>query len=139
MKYEETVIETPRFTQKYKEAINEDYLVGTQCQDCGSTFLPPRSICKDCKSPRTKFIEITAEKGTLLTYTIIHVAPPSLQHMAPYVVGIVELETGQRLTAIILGDPAELKIGKKVLLSFDSETKGPGRLRFRLLPDDHSD
>ncbi len=135
MEYKESTITTSRFTQKYKEAIDQDYLVGTQCQDCGATFLPPRPICRDCKSPRTKLVEITAEKGSLLTYTIIHVAPPSLQHMAPYVVGIVELETGQRLTAIILGDPAELEIGKNVLLSFDLDTKGPGRLRFRLLPE----
>ena len=139
MKYKETSITTPRFTQKYKEAINEDYLVGTQCQDCGATFLPPRPICKDCKSPRTKLIEITADKGVLLTYTTIYVAPPALQEMAPYVVGIVELKTGQRVTSIILGDPEELEIGKKVLLSFDPNIRGSGRLRFRLLPDDFDD
>lgn len=132
---EKKVLSLDRFTSMYIDGVNKELLIGSQCTNCGAVYLPPRPICVECKSPNMKFVEITSKKGKLLTYTIIHVGPPKFSDILPYVVGIVELDSGQKLTAIIEGDHDKLAIGKRVELSYDKEFKGTSRLRFRLIDE----
>jgi len=49
-----------------------------------------------------------------LTYTIIHTPPEKIMAQAPYVLGIVELGEGTRLTSQIICSPEEAEIGMKV-------------------------
>ena len=57
--------------------------------------------------------------GTVMTYTVIRVAPSQFTDEAPYAVGVVELDGGARLTAQIVDVPLEqIKIGQKVKVEF---------------------
>ncbi len=132
---EKKVLELSRFTATYTEGLEKGLLVGSQCTNCGAVYLPPRPICLDCKSTNMQLLEITSKNGKLLTYTIIHIGPPQFRDILPYVVGIVELDSGQRITAFIEGEHSKLAIGKRVELSLDPERKGNSRLRFRLVDE----
>jgi uncharacterized OB-fold protein len=58
-------------------------------------------------------------KGKLLTYTVIHVAPEQFQDEVPYAVGIIQLENGAKLPGKITDVPDDqLKIGMNLTINF---------------------
>ncbi len=60
-----------------------------------------------------------ADKGKVISYTIIRVPPQQFADQAPYAVGIVELEDGIKLTGQIVDcDFNDLKTGMKVKIEF---------------------
>jgi uncharacterized OB-fold protein len=48
-----------------------------------------------------------ASTGRLYSWTRIHAAPKAFRDLAPYVVGIVDLDDGIRLAAVILSAPEQ--------------------------------
>jgi len=58
-------------------------------------------------------------KGTVVTYTIIHDAPAQFELQKPYVMGIIEMDEGVRLTSQLIDvKPEDVKIGMKVQATF---------------------
>jgi scaffold protein (connect acetoacetyl-CoA thiolase and HMG-CoA synthase) len=58
-------------------------------------------------------------KGTVVTYTIIHDAPAQFELQKPYVMGIIEMDEGVRLTSQLINvKPEDVKIGMKVQATF---------------------
>ena len=58
-------------------------------------------------------------RGTVVSWTVIHDAPAAYEMMKPYVLAIVEMEEGCRLTSQIIDvDPASVKIGMQVEAAF---------------------
>jgi len=62
--------------------------------------------------------------GTLLTYSIIQVAPTAFQSLVPYTVGIVQLTEGPRLPAMIRVPEKDLKVGLALRAAFDEPLSG---------------
>lgn len=103
--------------QFYRFMAQEKLMVG-KCKKCGKIHLPPRPLCDNCYGTEFTWNEISG-KGKLLTYTIIHVAPPQFQAFAPYAVGIVKLNNGLRLPGMISGIQHDhLKIGTEMTIDF---------------------
>jgi len=89
-----------------------------RCKACKFICFPPRLVCPRCGAREFETTKL-AGTGTVLTYTIIRVAPEGFEDQVPYAVGIAELEDGVKLTAQIVDcDFASLKIGLKVRLEF---------------------
>ena len=60
-----------------------------------------------------------ADRGKVLTFTIIHTPPPEYADLAPFAIGIVELDDGARFTTQIVDvDPNEVKTGMRVKVEF---------------------
>jgi uncharacterized OB-fold protein len=58
-------------------------------------------------------------KGKVVTYTVIHDAPAQFEMQKPYVMAIVEMEEGVRLTSQIIDvKPENVTIGMKVQACF---------------------
>jgi uncharacterized OB-fold protein len=103
--------------QFYKNMLNGK-LLGGRCKKCGKVHVPPRPLCSDCFGKEFEWIELSP-KGKLLTYTVIHVAPPQFQGMTPYAVGIVKLENGVNIPGMIRGVNIEqIKIGMPLTIDF---------------------
>jgi len=78
-------------------------------------------MCTNCFSRELEWVQLE-NRGKLLTYTIIHVAPEQFQSMAPYAYGIVELENGLRLPGIIRGiDHEKIKVGIGLEVDFETD------------------
>ena len=93
--------------------------MAAKCNKCGTLLLPPRPVCTTCLSKDFEWIELK-RKGKLLTYTVIYVAPPQFESIAPYTVGIVKLEDGPNLPGMINGvEPEKIKVGMEVKVDFD--------------------
>ncbi len=101
----------PRFWRKQIARYN---LVGTYCKACEEYFYPPRNLCPTCRREGEIGEFKFNGKGELVTYTVIHTASDGFEGQTPYVLGIVQLEEGPRLTSQIVGDPKEMHIGLKV-------------------------
>ena len=52
--------------------------------------------------------------GEIVTYTVIHTAAEGFEGMTPYVLAIVQLEEGPRLTTQVVADVKDMSIGMKV-------------------------
>jgi len=94
--------------------------MAAKCSKCGAMLLPPRSLCTKCFSTDFEWVELSG-RGTLLSYTVIHVSPPQFESMAPYIVGIVKLEEGPSLPGMIRGvEPEKIRIGMTLTVDFDT-------------------
>ena len=104
---------------RYWREIPQRYrLEANKCNSCGKINFPPRLICSVCQSKDLEKTKL-AEKGKVLTYTIIRVPPRQFVDQAPYAVGIVELDDGVKITGQIVDCNFEdIKIGLNVKIEF---------------------
>jgi len=104
---------------RYWREIPQRYrLEAARCTECGLNTFPPRLICPGCGSTDFEKAKLP-DTGTILTYTVIRVAPSQFVDEAPYAVGIVELEGGTRITTQITDIPLDqIAIGQKVKVEF---------------------
>ena len=106
----------PRF---WREIPNRYNLVGARCGNCNKILFPPRSICPFCRRMGKLEPYRLKRRGKVLSYTVIHVAAEGFEDQVPYVLAIIELEDGPRLTAQITDcNPDEIKIGDEVEIVF---------------------
>lgn len=106
--------------QFYKYMLNGKFMAG-KCRKCGKVHLPPRPLCDKCFSKEFEWIELP-KTGKLLTYTIIHVAPPQFQGIIPYAVGIIQLENGLKIPGMIkMVQPEQIRIGMPLTMDFETQ------------------
>lgn len=111
--------ESPFTIEQFYTYVSQGKLMGGKCKKCGKVHLPPRPLCDNCLSNEFEWVELP-QKGKLLTYTIIHVAPAQFQKMAPYAVGIVQLGSNLKILGIIRGIATEqIKIGMPLKIEFE--------------------
>jgi hypothetical protein len=110
---------TEPFTiEQFYKFLAQGKLMAGKCQRCGKIHLPPRPLCDNCFSQEFTWTEVSG-KGKLVTYTVIHIAPQQFQALAPYAVGIVQLENGLKIPGMISGvAPEQLKIGMDLTIDF---------------------
>jgi len=115
--------EQPLFTiEQFYKNINQGKLLGGKCKKCGAIHLPPRILCDRCFAKDFEWAEIP-KRGKLLTYTIIHVAPPLFQQMTPYAVGIIQLGDGLKIPGMIRDiEHEKIRIGMELNIKFDTST-----------------
>lgn len=105
--------------EQFYKNISQKKLMGGKCRKCGKIHLPPRPLCDKCLSTEFEWVELP-QNGKLLTYTIIHVAPPQFQNIAPYAVGIIQLENGVKIPGMIKGVPLDkIKVGMPLKMEFE--------------------
>ena len=105
---------TARFWREIPSRYN---MIGSKCGNCGREFFPPRPLCPEChrkslgKMQRHQF----SGKGEIVSFSIVHQPPREFQVEVPYVVAIVELAKGVRVTGqVVECVPGDVKIGMKV-------------------------
>jgi len=98
----------------FADYLHKGKLMGTRCKQCGEIFFPPRADCLKCINDEVEWIEFSG-RGTLQSFTKIFAAPTGFEDMAPYIIGVVDLEEGGRLLAWVEGIPDdEITIGMPV-------------------------
>jgi uncharacterized protein len=94
-------------TTPYWDAAREGKLLIKQCRACGKPFFYPRAYCPVCWSPDTEWLEASG-RARVYTFTIVYQNDlPPFRDRVPYVVAVVELEEGVRMTANVEGCPPE--------------------------------
>ena len=99
---------------KFADELHKGNLVGSECKKCGERSFPPRADCAECMSDDFKLVKIKP-RGILVTFTIINSPPAGFEDIAPYTLGLVDLEEGGRLLSWFENTrPEDIKIGMKV-------------------------
>jgi len=109
---------TPRFWREIPSRYN---LLGTKCGNCGTLDFPPRAVCPRCgrKSVGKMMKQKLSGVGTVISYTVVYDAPSSFDLLKPYVLAVIELKEGARLTSQIIDvEPGDVKIGMQVKAAF---------------------
>ena len=108
----------PRFWREIPSRYN---LYGSKCGSCGALDFPPRAVCPRCGRKSVGKMERVKLKGrgTIVSYTVVHEAPAQYEMMKPYVLAIIEMEEGCRLTSQVIDvEPSKVKIGMRVESAF---------------------
>jgi len=96
-------------------------LIGTRCAGCNTLYFPQKDSCSnpacDAKAPVLAHLPAL---GTLYSYTIQRYQPPALfriDNWEPYIIGLVELDEGVRVMAMLTGiSEDQLRIGMDLRL-----------------------
>jgi len=89
-------------------------LLGSFCEACSTHYFPPREICPKCRRKGKIKGKKLGGKGKVYSFTEIRVAPRGMELQVPYVMAIIELEEGVRVTGQIVNPAAEVSIGTPV-------------------------
>lgn len=110
----------------YERFLGEEKLMGSKCSECGSHFVPPRSICINCHASNMEWVQMKG-RGRLAAFTCISIPPPFMiaqgyNRKNPYCTGVVELEEGARVDARIegvdAGKPEDINVGMPLKVKF---------------------
>ncbi len=87
----------PRFWREIRQRYKG---IGTQCGVCERVYFPPREVCPICGRDSMgdmKEREVGG-KGKVVTFTEVHEPMPDFKILAPYIMAIVEMDEGVRMT-----------------------------------------
>lgn len=112
-------------SQPYWNAARERRLVIRKCKACGSLHFMPRHLCPICWSDQLEWIDAKGT-GTVHSFTVIRRASsPAFAPKTPYVVALIDLDEGPRMTANVLGEDAlSVRIGDRVKVTFEDRGGG---------------
>lgn len=106
---------SPRY---WREVPARYRLEGVRCTECDHVAYPARQICPACRSRALESVTLSPH-GTVVTSTVIHVAPDDLADQAPYAMAIIETSEGARLMAQVVDcDPDDVAPGMAIDLEF---------------------
>jgi uncharacterized OB-fold protein len=91
--------------------------LGSKCGVCEKVFFPPRVVCDNCgRKSIGKMTPLQLKgHGTVFTFSVVHEAPRGFETQIPYVVGLIEMDEGVKLTAQIVDcEPEDVHIGMRV-------------------------
>jgi uncharacterized OB-fold protein len=113
-----------RESQPYWDGTQEHKFRLQHCAACGKARHYPRPVCPHCFSMEAEWKD-AAVTGAIHTWTICH-HPFNFffKAQAPYIVAMVDMDAGVRVNAPLRGvSEADLKIGKRVTMQFETATK----------------
>ncbi len=103
---------------------NRYNLVGKKCNNCDSVYFAPRMICSKCNPPQETVDFKLSGLGEVVSFSLVNVPPEEHAAMAPYVLAIVQLKDGPKLTTQIVDcTEKEMKIGMPVEAVFRKITE----------------
>jgi uncharacterized OB-fold protein len=92
-----------------------------KCRACEKWIWYPRPFCPACEAWDVEWRQASG-RGTLYSYSIVHRAMKGWEARAPYVLAMVDLDEGPRLTAtlaIAAPTPENVRIGMRVRVGFE--------------------
>jgi uncharacterized OB-fold protein len=105
------VTERPIHLKAFLEEARAGRPTGIRCARCGALALPPKEFCEQCRERDWQPVPLDGA-GTLVSFTVIRVAPRGRGGEVPYAIGVVRLTEGVSLLGRIVDVPFDsLKAG----------------------------
>jgi uncharacterized OB-fold protein len=119
-------------TQPFWGAARQHRLSIQRCRSCEQYVFYPRPLCPHCGSADLEWRDVSG-RGTVYSYTIARRATARpFEPDVPYVIAIVELEEGPRMTTNIVGcPPDDVRIGMAVVAQFEDASDEITLVKFR--------
>jgi len=98
-------------TAPFWDAARSGRLTLQHCDACGKTVFYPRAICPHCWSDRLRWRDASG-RARLKSFSVVHrPGHPAWGAVAPYAIGLVELEEGPTMLSHILVPLDRLAVG----------------------------
>ncbi|HUM14819.1 MAG TPA: OB-fold domain-containing protein [Candidatus Nitrosotalea sp.] len=81
-------------------------LTGIRCGRCGALAIPPKEFCEQCQHREWQPVPLGGT-GTIVSHTVIRVAPRGRGGEVPYAVAVVRLDEGVSLLGRVVDIPFE--------------------------------
>ena len=116
----------------FYQFLAEKKLMASRCKKCNATYLPPHPICNKCFGDEMEWVELKGN-GKLAAFTAIAVGPSytieeGYGRNNPYLVGVVELEEGPKISGRVKGidanKPQSIKVGTPLTIEFLEPEEG---------------
>ena len=102
----------------WRERRGKYLALGIECMDCGTKHFPVTDNCPNCDNNNLQEYKL-AENGTVLHFTTVTNTANEMMFNAPYIIALIELIDGIRITGQIVDCKYEdLKEGMKVRMVF---------------------
>ncbi len=132
--YRKPLPEPSETSRPFWEGVRARELRLQRCRDCGKHVFYPRAICPFCLSEYLEWVTASG-KGKVYSHTVVRRAMhPAFREDLPYVLAIVELDEGPRLTTNIVGvEPEGVRVDMRVRAAYDDVTPDITLLKFEPL------
>jgi len=119
-------------SRPFWEAAHRHELSLQHCRDCALFIYYPRHLCPHCLGSNLEWRALSGH-GTIYSFTIVRrTTSKAFVADVPYVLAIVELAEGPRLTTNIVGCvPEHVRCGMPVIVSYDDVTPAVTLVKFR--------
>jgi uncharacterized OB-fold protein len=103
-----------------------------RCGRCNAYRFPPGVLCPECWSTDCEWVRVSG-RGKVYSFVVYHRAyHPAFATELPYLVAVVELDEGPRLTTNIVGcNPGAVHCGMAVDVVFEDVTPATALPQFR--------
>lgn len=122
-------------TEGFWDSARRHQLAIQRCASCARFNHAPSRACPACGSEDLRYVPVSG-RGQIYSYTVISDPPgPGFRDLVPFVVGVVELAEQPRLlmvTNLVGIDPAQLRIGLDVEVTFEDITDDCALPQFRV-------
>jgi enoyl-CoA hydratase/carnithine racemase/uncharacterized OB-fold protein len=107
------------WTRQFWKATKQNKLLVQHCNDCNSNIFFPKKVCPECWSENLTWIE-SSGKAKVYTFTVmLDMVEPKFMADLPYVIAMVDLDEGIRMTTRIVNcKPENVAIGMNVEVVF---------------------
>jgi hypothetical protein len=112
--------EVDQDSEPYWQSLRNEAAKLQQCSSCGRFRFPPSPSCYYCGALEANWVEISG-RGAVHTWAVIHhPIDKRLAEEVPFVVVLVDLEEGPRISGRLIGGEREaLAIGMPVTVRYD--------------------
>jgi uncharacterized protein len=126
-------------TKPFWDAAKRGELWIKRCKDCGQFHYYPRVVCPNCFSRNVEWVKSTG-KGQLYTYNINVRTAPGWENNPNYIIAMVTLDEGPRITSNLVGIPFDqdpvkmaqhIQIGMPVEVTFEELSEEISVPRFK--------
>ena len=114
----------------YWEAARKHQLQLQHCGACNAFIYYPRDRCPTCFSKQLEWKPVSG-RGKVYSYTIVRRASTRSFGDGPYVLAIVQLEEGPRMTTNIVAAPEQVRVDMPVTVCFDDVTPDHTLVKFK--------
>jgi len=113
----------------FREIKDNGRIMGTRCEKCSLTYVPPRIYCERCFEGLKEWVAVPST-GTAHTYTIAHFDLDGAKLPEPAIIAMVQLDGVYGGLVHQLGEvrPEEVKIGMSVEVVFKDKAERVGSI-----------
>jgi uncharacterized protein len=104
--------------KEQRDAFRDGRIMGFHCDACSFEQVSPMVRCPECHSAQIS-TRAFANQGTVVSYTIQHVAAEAFLNEVPFAFAVIQLDDGPRMSGWIpfISRASELPTGQKVVFT----------------------
>ena len=106
-------------SEPFWEATRDRRLLAQRCATCDRYIWYPREHCPGCLGTDLEWAELSGN-GTIYTFNVMRKpGNPMMADAVPYVIALVDLDEGVRMTSNIVGtEPEQVQCGQRVAVDW---------------------